>query len=335
MFSPDRLRGVLDDRGLTYRVTAASFVFTCPLCGKEEKLWMYRATGKFRCYYCAEIRGFRGRAEYAIHEMTGVDLLRLREEIYGVAGAAATRSLDVVFPEDVDDEDDVEAAEPEPEVREWPPMFPRIGEPGAEDGAAYLAGRGIPPEIAALYGIGYSPMRRSVVFPTYVGGKLRGWQYRIIDPEVEVYPDGVIAERLKAVNEGLPRATTMFFQDRLIGSPHAVVGEGPMDGLKCHLVGGNVATGGKALADAQIAAVVRSGVGVVYSVLDPDALPEVDRLSQRLGDAVRFHHIDVPRPYKDIGAMRMADVPEVVFSAPVWRRGRRLPIWFPEPDRRG
>jgi hypothetical protein len=49
-----------------------------------------------------------------------------------------------------------------------------------------------------------------------------------------------------------PRDTVLMFQDRLATSDHAIICEGPVDALKCHLVGGNVATMGKVVSSRQI-----------------------------------------------------------------------------------
>jgi len=329
---PDRLRGVLDDLGLRYRLSGSSYVFTCPLCRKPDKLWMYRDSGGFKCWVCAETRGFSGAPEYALVEMTGQDVRRIRERLYGTSLAVGSRKLPINFGEgNWEDDPDAEITEPEMEPTEWPDLlFHSVDSPDGADGAAYLESRGVPAAVAAEYGVAYYPARRSLVFPARLGGKTYGWQYRIIDPDFVELPDGTTVSRPKAINESLPRDKIVLFADRLKGSRHAVVTEGPFDALKAHLCGGNVATMGKAVADAQVALLLRSGVGLVYSALDPDALPEVDRLLRRLGDAVEFHHVDVPRPYKDLGAMRMEDVPDVVFSTPILLPGRRLPIYFPE-----
>jgi hypothetical protein len=331
----DRLRGVLDNHGLSYRVGGASYIFTCPLCGKPDKLWMYRDTGGFKCWVCAESRGFKGSPEYAIHEMTGVALARLREEIYGHSLPAGQRSLPIDYGEgdEGDYEPDVDPASlpdpPKPVL--WPEdLFLALTDPAASDGAGYVESRGVSTDVAAQYGITYYPTRRSIVFPVRFRGVYYGWQYRTIDPEWIDLGDGNIATRIKAINESIPRDKTVMFADRLDGSKHAVVCEGPFDGLKAHLCGGNVGTMGKAIADGQVAALIRSGVKTVYSALDPDALPEVDRLVRRLGDDVEFRHFTPPRPYKDLGAMRMTDVPDLIFSSPIWRPGRHLPIWYPE-----
>jgi hypothetical protein len=102
-----------------------------------------------------------------------------------------------------------------------------------------------------------------------------------------------------------------MFQDRLMGSEHMVYTEGPIDALKCHLVGGNVAGMGKIVTRAQLAIIRGSGVKRVYIGLDLNAGRETMAMAQTLGNSDFELYRLTPAPgYEDLGAMPMEGVLE-------------------------
>jgi hypothetical protein len=44
---------------------------------------MYKDDGRFLCFYCAEINGFKGRAEYALADMLGQPPAKIAKALYG------------------------------------------------------------------------------------------------------------------------------------------------------------------------------------------------------------------------------------------------------------
>jgi len=60
------------------------------------------------------------------------------------------------------------------------------------------------------------------------------------------------------------------------------VTEGPVDAIKFHLCGGNVASCGKIVSDKQLEVILESGVRKIYLALDPDAMPEMRELAKKV-----------------------------------------------------
>lgn len=330
---PARLEAFVRASGVAYKAKSKSFVFTCPRCNKPEKLWMRRDTGRFVCFVCAEDQGFRGAPEYALKELTGQPLLVVRKALYGDEVVPATTFLDLSWYTEVeeDDYDDAVVIASGLEATEWPIDVVTLDDPQGRKGAAYLAGRGIPPDVAQQYDIRYSPASSAVVFPVALAGQLYGWQYRTVLPLTYRRADGTSGTRLKTwSSDGIPRDRLVMFADRLAGSEHAVLCEGPVDALKAHLVGGNVATMGKAISEQQLQAVLRTGVRKLYLALDPDAASEIEPLLHKVGDVPTFL-VELPEgagaAKVDMGSLSFEEARDRVLAAKPLRRGRIHLYW--------
>jgi DNA primase len=114
-----------------------------------------------------------------------------------------------------------------------------------------------------------------------------------------------------------------MFQDNLINSPHAIICEGPVDALKCHLIGGAVATMGKNVSKRQIEIINNSGVGRVYVALDPDAVTEIKHLLQAFPDK-ETHLLQPPPDKKDLGECSLEEVRDLFQRARPWDKGSLL-----------
>jgi hypothetical protein len=313
---PAALKRVLEDSGLSYRQNKRSYIFTCPLCQKSGKLMMLKATGKFVCWVCAETRGFRGRPEFALSEMMGVPIAGLKALLYGDVAEALTPEswfrIDLL--DYFDDEEVPEDIESLVKGLQYPLDFYLIDHPHAASGLKYLEGRGIPLEVAKEYDLRYCPVQKRVIFPVKVGPKLVGWQARAIYDTSWTDDEGNVHEAPKILTTG-PRDRVVMFQDRLAGSDHAIICEGPVDALKCHLAGGAVATMGKVISKQQIDIIRNSGVKRIYLGLDPDAGAETMKLTNMLGD-FKLYRLLPAKGYKDLGAMPMELVLRHFESAP-------------------
>lgn len=335
-FDPARLEAYIKNAGLSYRPTSKSFIFTCPKCGKEDKLWIFRHSGNFVCFVCRETESFSGSAEWALTLLTGQSVAEIRRELYGIQNYQSSTALILDFGDGEDEDEEIED-EPELAEVEWPYDCYSLDHKWSKNGLLYLEGRGIDAELAEAYQIRYCPPRRSVAFPVYVGTKLVGWQYRIIDPEKVTLEDGTVATRLKTISdagedEDFPRDRVVMFQNRLVAAKAAVVCEGPVDAIKAHLVGGNIATMGKAISDAQIDIIKRSGVSTIYLALDPDAASEITPLMFRFGPEVEFRRVRVPKQFKDLGAMTVEQARDAILSAPVVEPAKELELYFKGED---
>lgn len=308
--------------GTSFRENSKSWIFACPRCGKQDKLYMLKETGRFVCWVCKEVEGYQGSPEYVLADLTGQSVTSLKQQLYGDASVGATLYLnaqirDFWSEDEVPDED---ADELVPQV--WPLDYYPIDHKHSQRGRDYLAGRGIDVPFALKYGLRYCPPQRRVFFPIASQGVLYGWQGRTIgDTVYEDKATGELKEIPKVVTlKGVKKELTLMFLDRLNGSTHAVVTEGPVDGMKADLCGGNVVTMGKAVSRSQIGIIRNSGVRDVYLALDPDAAAEVLRLTREFSDLNVFS-LRAPEPWHDLGEMTTEAVHQTWQTAPAIHNG--------------
>lgn len=329
---PGKLLEFIEDSGLSYKQNTVSYIFDCPKCGKRDKLYIRKRDGKFVCWFCKEIDGFRGRAEYALVELTSTPFQDIKDALYGTSTALDDDYFDLKLGDFFGEEDDVdEEAVLIPEMV-WPHDYYPIDHDFARGGREYLAKRGISVEMAREYGLRFAPKRRRVVFPVEIGQRLVGWQERATF-STKVWSDEReewVSSMKMLSSKGIPTAHTVMFSNRLRGSRHVVVCEGPIDAMKAHLCGGNVATMGKAVSLGQVKALrepaslldrrevgqlANSGVERVYLALDPDAAQETTRLVREFSD-LDVYLMHAPEPYEDLGDMPPEEVLALFHRAP-------------------
>lgn len=312
----DVVRELLQEHGVGFKTNSKSFIMTCPRCRKKEKLYIRRYDGRFVCWYCAEIENFQGQPEFALRELTGRGLEELRKKLYGEAegtGRVDLRLRGVDF----SDEDLIDIPPPL-KTYSWPIDFYQLDTPEAQPGVDYLSRRGIPRDVAMAYGIRYDPQKQRVVFPVLSGGELLGWQSRLTKGDKPYWDDEAqkMVNPLKIITStDLKRDRCLMFADRLQGSEHCILTEGPVDALKAHLCGGNVASMGKAVSNGQIELIRNSGVRKLYLGLDPDAWLEINRIRKRAADMLVFD-LRPPKPFKDLGEMPLEAVRQLFDHAP-------------------
>jgi hypothetical protein len=313
-FDPSRLLAALEAEGAAGPVaqTGKSYVFDCPKCTKRRRLYVRKRDGKFVCWYCRYTNDMEGGPAWLLVQLLNIPLAAANERLFGRdAGYMAVR-LELPWMEAGEDE----SYDQEWTVMQWPYHYHDIDDPRAKRGREYLAGRGIPVDIARVYQIRYSPVDRRVAFPVYASGVLVGWQARLIIPHEFTGADGKTHSVPKILSSpDIPRDRVVMFQERLLDVKHAVITEGPVDAIKCHLVGGNIATMGKTISPGQLDALREAGVKRVYLGLDPDAAVETERLVKELSTDMEVYMVKVPAPYKDLGEMSFEEVREAVFAA--------------------
>ncbi|CAB4127295.1 hypothetical protein UFOVP75_125 [uncultured Caudovirales phage] len=300
---------------LTCKESRKSWIFDCPQCGKKDKLFIRKRDGRFICWYCATIKGYQGKPEFALRDLLGLSLREVQLRLYGdvsYTGSAVDLEIEI---KDFLEDDEIEQYAPLQQVV-FPLHYVELERPSAKKGVAYLESRGISLEVANQYGIRYSVPDRRIVFPVYMNEILVGWQDRMVEP-VE-YTDPITGEAKKAVKAitmpGLDRNRVLMFQHNLVGSDHAIIMEGPIDGIKARLCGGAVVTMGKSVSKTQMDIILESGVKKIYSGLDPDAAAEVSRLCREFS-GFEFYQMKTPESVKDFGAMDELDVLECYKSA--------------------
>lgn len=320
---PNTLKQFLRDSGLQYAENTQSYIFTCPRCQRPRKLFVSKRSGRFVCWRCGGA-GYKGRPEYALSDLLGVPVKEVQARLYGGEVPVET-FLHVVIADFFGDGDelDEEALAVQVPILHWPEDYYPIEDAWSARGAEYLRGRGIPLWLATKYGLRYAPVEQRVVFPIADGDSLYGWQGRLIIPTTYTSRTGETRELLKIrSSKDTPRERLLMFVDRLMGSDHAVLCEGPVDALKAHFCGGNVCSMGKSVSQEQMRVIVQSGVKKLYLALDPDAASETRRLVRQYSDDVELYEMIAPArggDKADLGAMDFDEVYDLFLGA------RRIP----------
>lgn len=330
-----KLEDLLQGSGVDYRENRVSWVLTCPRCSKKDKVYLRKKDGRFICWYCATVNGYQGRPEYLLKDLLNRSVCDLQEVLYGASFNAAdgTGVEPIVFTDFFSEQEEI----PEDLLNFLPlippPTFLSLDRPGAAKGAAYLAARGIPIQASNFYRLRYCPEERRVIFPIEVGGVCVGWQARTIDA-TEVWSEERqrTFRRIKVLTKcgAHVRERALMFQDRMsVG--HAVLCEGPVDAIKAHMAGGNVAAMGKSVSEYQIETILRAGVKKIFLALDPDAAAEITRLCRRVSTSAEVFMMKVSpdtqvpvdfsdlskgvRPAEDFGDMSFKQVRDCFLNA--------------------
>jgi hypothetical protein len=331
------LARLIKDSGVAYRENATSYIFQCPRCLKKDRLAMYKESGRFRCHHC-HVDGFKGRPEFALVELLSLPLKEICKRIYGSEIPDTMGFLDLQL-DDYWGEDEDSYPAPQvivtPSEVIWPPDFVGMEDPHAfVKGARYLHSRGITAEHVAQYDLKFSPIDQRVIFPVKIDGKLIGWQARYIG-ETKVWLEE--EQRFKNIPKIITSSSLigkgqrwLMFQDRLKGSPHCVLAEGPVSALKAHLCGGNVASMGKGVTQLQLEFIKKS-CKKLYIALDPDAGEMIAKLAYDLYEDLEiylltppqnFLDLDSPENDKDLGNFQDKEVYEVFRTAQPEPRGK-------------
>lgn len=319
------IRQILQEFGVSFKTNSKSFICTCPRCKKEEKLYIRRHDGRFVCWFCAEKDNFQGKPEYALRELTGLGLGDLNKRLYGLnANASSDFRIHINMADFVDEEDDEIVVDNSLQEIVWSPEFEEIDHPNSVQGAAYLEKRGVTIDIARQYNVKYWVPRKRVVFPVMEGSRLYGYQARAIyntDPFWDDKRQKMVRPLKIVTSDDLKRDRLLMFSDRLKGTEHAILCEGPLDALHCHLCGGNVAAMGKAVSRNQLELIKNAGISKIYLALDPDAYREAEKICRFFSD-FHVYNLQPPSPYKDLGETPMEVVKNMFLSAEPLKPGR-------------
>lgn len=285
MSTEENIKRLIQDNGISHWETANSYVFTCPRCNKSDKLWMYKSSGFFKCWVCAENSNFRGKPEYALCELLSLPITVVRQSIYGATDGPLQRiSLELKdhWGDREEDDEEVFWIERQRIGFDWPPYYVDHTDPCFAPALKYLESRGLNIEIIKKYGIRYAVSENRVVFPYYLDGVVVGWQARwcgkaqVADLDTGELRD--IPKALTTIQEDVVKNHVMFGENLSLVD-HCVLTEGPIDALKCELAGGNVAALGKGVSDSQVEW-IGARVRRLYLALDIDAAAEMARIKK-------------------------------------------------------
>lgn len=321
----EKIREYIKESGVSHKETQGSYVFDCPRCGKKDRLWMYKSSGYFQCFYCKEKNGFFGKPEFALSELLDTDISTVRSFIYERIKENNPLLLELDFVDPYNEPEEIHKNKPFADITEthYTPDYFSISHKFSKKGLEYLKQRGITEDLANTYKIHYKPLNQRVSFPVYFDSKLYGWQDRIVVDNVFFDVNGDKKEIPKTLTlKGLKKDKVLMFADNLVGAKQAILCEGPVDAIKCHLCtndglpAGNVATMGKAVSDAQLDIIEYFGIKKVYIGLDPDAVDEIKSLATRLFDrGIAAYKINIPDKFKDIGEMTLQEAKNAYLNA--------------------
>lgn len=286
------------------RENGRSWILPCPICGKDEKLYIRKTDGRTVCFCGDDRAAVDKQPEFALSPILGIPAKLLADQLYDVEAALpADVGLELDFSGWFTDDDELpEDLQPLPSVG-MPLDFYSIEVPQAKPGLDYLLGRGLTLDVARKYKLMYCPPQRRVIFPVYRNDQLLGWQARTIDPTTWIDAGGNVHSVPKALTmAGLKTDQCLMFEDQARGGSHVILCEGPMDALKMDAAGGAVATMGKQVSMQQLNLVRMMRPSRVYIALDPDAFREMNRLAEQLSD-MDLWVIQPLAGYKDLGEL--------------------------------
>lgn len=312
------LEELVRSSGFVNKENSVSWICICPLCSKKDKLYIRKSDGRFVCWTCRETQGFSGRPEYALKEMTGLPLSELNLQLYGMAGYRSVPVLELNFRDFYGDDEEDENATPVLDPMVMPLDFYPVDHKHAQRGRDYLAGRGIDVPLALEYGLRYCPSDRRVIFPMMSQGVCYGWQARAVF-ETEGFDEEtmtVFSAPKILTPKTAKRELMLMFGERLT-QDHACLFEGPVDGIKGHLCGGNVVTMGKGISLWHLQLLRNAGVKRVYLASDLDAIAEANAVARSISDLEVYQmwvwglNWNGEKKAKDFGDMSL----EAVFQA--------------------
>jgi hypothetical protein len=307
MFNSQVLREIIDRGGIPFKEGAVSFIFSCPRCRKARKLYIRKTDGKFVCFVCRK-DGFYGEAPYALKELYSIPLQELQNRLYGARVQQFSNFMDLKFNspwltnEEFGKEESTEGLG---EVT----LSPSFVGPNTNlftPGQIYLNKRGIDDSRIRKYNILYNPVWRTVVFPVYEADRLVGWQERST------------VNDFKYTLKHFQKEKTLMFLNNLNNSKHAILCEGPVDGIKTDLCGGGVVTMGKGVSSAQLD-IIKARTRKLYLALDPDATEELDKICRHMFDYMdKIYILMPPKGKKDLGVCSFEEVFEQFQHAPLY-----------------
>lgn len=285
---------------------ARSFIFDCPACSGDRKLYIEKKDGRSVC--------FKGKSDkcpspgskvyYALSLLSGLSISAVRAEIVDFI-TQLSDEINVSFEE----EKKVEGVDL-PSVP-LPDDVSFITDSSAEPGRLYLERRGITQEMQEKYSLMYSSSMRRAIFPVIMGGKLCGWQGRAIDP---------VDHSMRMHNApGKWRSNALMFYDKLGKSEFVIVAEGPISALKFEKVGHFVATMGKEISKRQLEILKSHGIKKMYLALDRDAIDKTYRVRYHMDNAISGNIecfiVNVPDHRDDFGDCSFDECAEAFKSA--------------------
>ena len=278
------IKRIISEEGFQYKERQRTIHTICPRCGLEDKLSILKSNGATICY--------RGRCQFKgffgdwLAETANISRKDAQARIYSKSSQSRMIGELKISLKDPYAEGKVEQkSKIDLSIVPWPiPGSFDIDAKEAQEGTDYLISRGIPIDIAKYYNIRYSPVMRRILFPVLVGDTCYGWQGRSID---------IVDKSMKMRNNtGFNRASLIMFADQLQNKDYAIICEGPVDAIKFHRLGGNVATLGKVITNQQMELLQKYNIKKFFLALDDDGIPEMREIANKANIAT--YRLKVP-----------------------------------------
>lgn len=305
-----KMKDLISKQGLSYREKKNTLHTMCPGCQKDDKLSILKKNGSVICY--------RGKCPFGkqwfVNWLAETARIPLKDAMSMMKEEIVNNDIGRL---ELNFDSNPEVLQP----IKWPPENTvQISELIESDGSTYLScERGIPPDIAAKYGIRYNTKERRIVFPIFMDGACYGYQGRAID--------NVDKNFKMRNNPGFRRELLVMFYDMTPENGDIIIVEGPIDAIKFDKVGGAIPTMGKIISDAQIKRILKKKPKKVFLGLDEDAWEEMEELKNRIFGA-DLYSIKVPDSCKErcekIG--KKADFGECTFDEAVEAKGKAQKI---------
>lgn len=330
---PAVLRETIKELGLSPKNTSNSYIFVCPICGKD-KLYMHKKIGFFKCFVCADSQGFKGACDYGLAKLSGKKTSDIKQLLYGAVKFEVEWTTDWKWApyEDLMDElvfetvlDDTPTT---PVAAQYPlGIFP-YGTRQFVPALKYLLGRGVTIQQMIDYELQYDIKQQRVVFPVTYNKMLIGWQGRYINDCIKKNREGEVVYRIPKIltSAGLTGGRFFMFWDQSLTHPSdsVILCEGPVSGLHAMLPGlaPAIVSMGKSITQAQLALLATHPAARVYLCLDPDAATDCQRILDILTEecpSKQIYFMQVPKHRDDVGACTSEEVTEMFNEAKLIR----------------
>lgn len=331
MVNSDSLKICLDSLDIRYKENPKSYILTCPKCNKSQKLYIRKSDGRFVCWSCQEINNYRGfNVERPIADISHEPIQIIKNILYGSTVISDNEFLSITIDDPYDygyEKETVWDKIRALPTLEYPLNFYPLDHPFSARGVKYLEKRNINLELAKLYDIRYCPDERRIIFPMWFRKDLYGWQGRTIVPSSHFDEElGKTIHGLKVrSSDNFPKQYLWMFMDNLEGYCHALITEGPVDAIKGHLCGGNIASAGKGISYHQMELLDDYKLKSLYLGLDPDAAKEMSKLLHDYNHKWDIYLLDIKK--KDLGECTLEEAKEL-FDKALKIQNSHLIIYF-------
>lgn len=283
----ERITSLLEEHGYEVSETNRSLITTCPQCGKEKHLYIFKeGKNNSKCMKCGQTYSL----EALVVALTDCSFADARKLLHAGELIKANEGI----------RSNLSGLQERPQWREalrpivLPPNFYTMDREEANDGKAYLLNRGVHADVFAKFDLRYCPAMERVIFPVAIEGDCIGWQGRDISGRAEL--------RFTSPS-GFTKARVLFGYDQVDETrDHLVLVEGPVDCLRVAAFFPTVCSMGKMVSNDQIALIKKmKHVKKLYLGLDPDAFELFDVLAAEFEPDVEVYIYQPPAHRKDFG----------------------------------